>query len=172
MPGATCTAMVMVQCEFTLTLALSSRRCAQNRPIQVLHRMLPKMQQTNQLPEFLFIGDDDTWINPAPFLRLVKGFNANDKFFGLAYPYNKWVPRPASHAAAMRHQSWCGVAIDDAIDDAITLTQVHRYPWPRRHGKSNSVHWYSTNGCYGKIHICILIAHIGLLHPVACSKQC
>lgn len=79
----------MVYPEATLRHPWPSCRCAQNRPIQVLQRLLPRMQQTNQLPEFLFIGDDDTWINPAPFIRLVKGFNANDKFFGLANPTNK-----------------------------------------------------------------------------------
>jgi hypothetical protein len=57
----------------------------------VLHRVLPRLQQQGALPDYLFIGDDDTWINPP---RLVEQFGrlepGRDKFLGYAHPYHKF----------------------------------------------------------------------------------
>jgi hypothetical protein len=59
------------------------RRCAQNRPIQVLQSLLPLLQQGNTLPDYLFVGDDDTWINPIRLVEQVKKLNpTKDLFIG------------------------------------------------------------------------------------------
>jgi hypothetical protein len=57
----------------------------------VLQRVLPRLHQQGGLPEYLLIGDDDTWINPV---RLVQQYErldaAKDKFVGFAHPFHRF----------------------------------------------------------------------------------
>lgn len=41
------------------------------------------LQQANSLPDYLFVGDDDTWINPIRLVEQVKKLNpTKDLFIG------------------------------------------------------------------------------------------
>ncbi len=57
----------------------------------MLHRVLPRLQQQGALPAYLFIGDDDTWLNPLRLAEAVRRLDpGRDKFLGYAHPSQKF----------------------------------------------------------------------------------
>jgi hypothetical protein len=49
----------------------------------VLQRLLPMLEHGDTLPEYLFVGDDDTWINPMQLVEQAKRLEARKiRFLG------------------------------------------------------------------------------------------